>query len=79
MFTGGAMLILEKILDPDCAGPELCLIYDIRMRLMDNQGKQRTLDEYKAFLGKNGFDQEKIQVYINREYSCYDAMLCKKI
>ena len=50
----GAVLILEKMLTPDRNGPMRALLQSLNM-LVATEGKERTLDEYRALLHDAGF------------------------
>ena len=52
--SGGALLIAEKLLDNDKAGPLLSLMQSLSM-LVCTEGKERTLAEYTALLRQAGF------------------------
>lgn len=75
---GGAILILEKVMNPARDGPEMCLMYDIRMNCSVSQGKERTLEEYQQLLSDTGFNSETLKHHINPGYNIYDAMLCDR-
>jgi acetylserotonin N-methyltransferase len=51
---GGALLIAEKIVDPDKSGPLPALLQSLNM-LVCTHGKERTLDEYRQLLEDSGF------------------------
>ena len=52
--AGGAVLIAEKLLRDDKAGPEWAVLQSLNM-LICTEGKERTLGEYEALLTKVGF------------------------
>ena len=52
--AGGAVLIAEKLLHDDKAGPEWAVLQSLNM-LVCTEGKERTLAEYAALLKKVGF------------------------
>jgi len=52
----GALLIAEKLLDADKSGPRWALMQNLGM-LLYTEGKERTLDEYKALLNQAGFTE----------------------
>jgi acetylserotonin N-methyltransferase len=52
--AGGAVLIAEKVLRDDRAGPEWAVLQSLNM-LVCTEGKERTLGEYEALLTRVGF------------------------
>jgi acetylserotonin N-methyltransferase len=52
--AGGALLVAEKLLDPDRAGPRWAQLQSLNM-LVCAEGKERTLAEYEALLRQAGF------------------------
>jgi len=52
--AGGALLIAEKIVDPDKSGPLPALLQSLNM-LICTHGKERTLEEYRQLLEDSGF------------------------
>jgi acetylserotonin O-methyltransferase len=54
--SGGALLIAEKLLDPNKSGPRWAVMQNLGM-LLYTEGKERTLDEYKALLAQVGFER----------------------
>jgi acetylserotonin O-methyltransferase len=54
--VGGGLLIAEKILDDDKAGPPWAVLQSLNM-LVCTEGQERTLPEYAALLQKHGFRQ----------------------
>ncbi len=52
--AGGAVLIAEKVLHDDKAGPEWAVVQSLNM-LVCTEGKERTLGEYEALLTRAGF------------------------
>ncbi|HEV2970622.1 MAG TPA: methyltransferase [Pirellulales bacterium] len=52
--TGGALLIAEKLLDDNKAGPSWARLQDINM-LVCTEGRERTLGEYELLLLRVGF------------------------
>lgn len=52
--SGGAVLIAEKLLDPDKTGPVHVHMQSLNM-LLCTEGKERTLGEYEALLRSAGF------------------------
>jgi acetylserotonin N-methyltransferase len=51
---GGALLVAEKLLDDDRAGPSWAVLQSLNM-LVCTEGKERTLGEYTALLRAAGF------------------------
>jgi acetylserotonin N-methyltransferase len=51
---GGALLVAEKVLDPDRAGPRWAQLQSLNM-LVCAEGKERTLAEYEVLLRQAGF------------------------
>ena len=70
---GGALLVAEKLLDPDRAGPRWAQLQSLNM-LVCAEGKERTLAEYQALLGQAGFAQVEGRVTA----SPLDAILARK-
>ncbi len=54
--SGGALLVAEKLLNDDRAGPEWAVLQSLNM-LVCTEGKERTLAEYEALLRQAGFRQ----------------------
>jgi acetylserotonin N-methyltransferase len=52
--AGGAVLIAEKLLHDDKAGPDWAVLQSLNM-LVCTEGKERTLGEYEGLLGQHGF------------------------
>ena len=52
--AGGALLVAEKLLDDDRAGPPWAVLQSLNM-LVCTEGKERTLAEYEALLRTAGF------------------------
>jgi acetylserotonin O-methyltransferase len=52
--SGGAVLIAEKLIDEDRAGPKWAQMQNLGM-LLYTEGKERTLSEYQELLSKVGF------------------------
>lgn len=52
--VGGAVLIAEKLLHDDKAGPDWAVLQSLNM-LVCTEGKERTLGEYEAMLVRHGF------------------------
>ena len=71
---GGALLIAEKVLDPDKSGPLSAVLQSLNM-LICTQGKERTLDEYRQLLETNGFGN----VQAARTGAYLDAILAAKV
>jgi acetylserotonin O-methyltransferase len=59
--AGGALLVAERLLDPDKAGPVSTLLQSLNM-LIATEGKERTAAEYRALLRAAGF--AKVQARI---------------
>lgn len=70
---GGALLIAEKIVDPDKSGPLSALLQSLNM-LVCTQGKERTLEEYRQLLESSGFGN----VRAVRTGAYLDAILAMK-
>lgn len=70
---GGALLIAEKILNDDRAGPAWAQLQSLNM-LVCAEGKERTLAEYRALLERAGFRQ----VEARRTSSPLDAILATR-
>ena len=51
---GGAVLVAEKLIDDDRAGPDWAQMQDLNMLLV-TEGKERTLGEYAELLRAAGF------------------------
>jgi acetylserotonin O-methyltransferase len=73
LAPGGALLIAEKLLAEDRAGPSWAVVQSLNM-LTCTEGKERTLGEYEALLEKVGFTQ----VQGCRTNSPLDAVLAFK-
>lgn len=71
--TGGALLIAEKLLDEDRAGPRWAQWQSLNM-LVCTEGKERTLGEYTDLLRSAGFTT----VQGKRTASPLDAVLARK-
>jgi acetylserotonin O-methyltransferase len=54
--TGGALLIAEKLLSADRAGPVWAQMQSLNM-LVCTEGKERTLEEYQVLLKQAGFEE----------------------
>jgi acetylserotonin N-methyltransferase len=70
---GGALLVAEKLLDDDRAGPARAVFQSLNM-LVCTEGKERTLGEYEALLREAGFGR----VEGRRTDSPLDAVLAVK-
>jgi acetylserotonin N-methyltransferase len=70
--SGGALLVAEKLLDDDRTGPSWAVLQSLNM-LVCTEGKERTLDEYRALLLRVGF----IRVEGLRTPSPLDALLAE--
>lgn len=51
--SGGTVLILERLVDPDGTGPFDALMMDLAM-MAETQGRHRTADEYASLLARAG-------------------------
>jgi acetylserotonin N-methyltransferase len=71
--SGGALLIAEKLLDDDRAGPRWAQMQSLNM-LVCTEGKERTLAEYTALLQAAGF----ATIEGRRTTSPLDAVLALK-
>jgi acetylserotonin N-methyltransferase len=71
--AGGALLIAEKLLTDDRAGPPWALLQSLNM-LVCTEGKERTLGEYESLLHRAGF----AEVQGCRTPSPLDAVLAIK-
>lgn len=71
--AGGALLIGEKLLDDDRAGPSWAQLQSLNM-LVCAEGKERTLAEYEALLRPHGFTH----VEARRTQVPLDAILARK-
>ncbi|WP_437228224.1 methyltransferase [Planctomicrobium sp. SH661] len=54
--TGGALLVAEKLVNPDRTGPEWAQMQDLNM-LVCTEGRERTLAEYEQLLKSAGFNE----------------------
>ncbi len=71
--AGGAVLVVEKLLDDDRSGPPLAVFQSLNM-LVCTEGKERTLGEYASLLRGAGFGK----VEGRRTDSPLDAVLAVK-
>jgi len=71
--SGGALLVAEKLLNDDRAGPAWAVLQSLNM-LVCTEGKERTLGEYEALFRKAGFSHVEGQ----RTDSPVDAVLAVK-
>jgi acetylserotonin N-methyltransferase len=71
--AGGALLIAEKLLDPDRTGPISALLQSLNMLLV-TEGKERTPDEYESLLRGAGFADFQFR----RTGAPLDAMFARK-
>ncbi len=71
--AGGALLVAEKLLDADRAGPRWAQLQSLNM-LVCAEGKERTLAEYEALLRQAGFSHVEGRV----TPSPLDAVLARK-
>ena len=72
---GGRVLIAERFLDEDKIGPKSTLLTSLNM-LVQVDGKERTRDEYRKLLEKQGFVDIQAKQLDSSEGS--DAILCRK-
>ena len=72
---GGRVLITERFLDEDKIGPKSTLLTSLNM-LVQVDGKERTRDEYRKLLEKQGFVDIQAKQLDSSEGS--DAILCRK-
>jgi acetylserotonin N-methyltransferase len=70
---GGALLIAERLLDDEKSGPLNALMQSLGM-LVCTEGKERTLEEYRALLLSAGFSQ----VDGRKTGRAVDAILCER-
>jgi acetylserotonin N-methyltransferase len=71
---GGALLIAERLLDEDKSGPVNALMQSLGM-LVCTEGKERTLEEYRALLLDAGFTR----VEGKTTGRAVDAILCERV
>jgi acetylserotonin N-methyltransferase len=71
--SGGALLVVEKLLDDDRTGPALAVFQSLNM-LVCTEGKERTLAEYEGLLREAGFSR----VEGRRTDAPLDAILAHK-
>ena len=71
---GGGLLIAERLLNDDKSGPMNALMQSLSM-LICTEGKERTLEEYRALLMDAGFG--KVEGKITGR--AVDAILCEKL
>ena len=71
---GGALLVAERILNEEKSGPLNALMQSLGM-LVCTEGKERTLDEYRALAMDAGFNQ----VDGRKTGRAVDAILCEKL
>lgn len=74
-FTGGSVLVMEKILAENRTEPELAVTNDFLMTLL-SQGQERTLSDYQKLFAKHGFVNVQFTHIDGLNY--YDVMLLKK-
>jgi len=70
---GGALLIAERLLEDDKSGPLNALMQSLNM-LICTEGKERTLEEYRALLLNAGFSH----VEGKKTGRALDAILCAR-
>lgn len=73
LSSGGAVLIAEKLVDEDGAGPASALLQSLNM-LVCTEGRERTLNEYRQLLEEAGF--ERVEGKITGAY--LDAVMARK-
>ncbi len=73
LSSGGAILIAEKLVDEDNAGPASALLQSLNM-LVCTEGRERTLSEYRQLLEEAGF--EKVEGRVTGAY--LDAVIARK-
>jgi acetylserotonin O-methyltransferase len=71
---GGALLIAERLLEDDKSGPLSALMQSLNM-LICTEGKERTLEEYRALLLNAGFSH----VEGKKTGRALDAILCDRL
>jgi acetylserotonin N-methyltransferase len=72
--AGGALLVAEKLLDDDGAGPPWAVLQSLNM-LVCTEGKERTIAEYEALLRSAGFGR----IEGRRTPTPLDAILAVKV
>lgn len=73
---GGSVLIMEKILNKDKAGPPFASYQDLVLLNM-TAGRERTETELKALIQKAGFSNIRIKSFDNSPF--YDAIFADKL
>lgn len=71
---GGGLLVAERLLDDDKSGPLNALMQSLNM-LICAEGKERTVEEYRALLLAAGFSK----VEARRTGRALDAIFCEKL
>lgn len=71
--AGGAVLLIETLLNEDKSGPLESQLYSMNM-LVQTEGKERTPKEYSQFLTAAGFKETEIK----KTGKVYDAILGRK-
>ncbi|XP_049623758.1 acetylserotonin O-methyltransferase [Suncus etruscus] len=71
--AGGAVLVVESVLDPDGRGPLTTQLYSLNM-LIQSEGLERTAPQYRALLRGAGFDT----VSLRHPTGTYQAILGSK-
>ena len=74
--TGGALMIFEKCMDDDKAGPVMANLWDM-MVMSHCAGKLRSEPEYRELLTKHGYGD--IQVTKSSNSCLYDVIYAKKL
>jgi acetylserotonin N-methyltransferase len=71
--AGGALLVVERLLNDDKAGPPNAVLQSLNM-LVCTEGRERTFGEYEALLRKAGFGR----VEARRTGQPLDAVIARK-
>ena len=75
VLVGGALLVLEKMLNESKDGPVQTLIFDIGM-LIGAEGRERTSTEYIDLLEGHGFQDCHVKLISTAQWR--DAVLARK-
>jgi acetylserotonin N-methyltransferase len=59
---GGAVLVVEKMLDSDRSGPVEAHMHSLNMLVCTDEGRERTFDEYRTLLDRAGFRDIRARV-----------------
>jgi len=76
LHSGGAVLVLEQVLNDTKDGPLMTLIFDLGM-LVSSDGRERTALEYTQLLEKHHFGGVKIKLLPEARFR--DAILAHKV